>query len=146
METPNVLPSKRGSTIDLIPPQSVTGTSVSTGWVDMSTRQAVQAVVNVGVISSSGVVNAKLEQTTSDGGSAADVTSKAITALTQAGSDSNKGAILNCRSDELDVNNGYRWVRLTITVSGAAALVSGVLQAFDHRYASSLDSAIDSVN
>jgi hypothetical protein len=57
-----------------------------------------------------------------------------ITQLTQAGADSNKQSIINLRQVELDFANGYRFVRLTMTVAVQASLVAALLLATDARY------------
>ena len=59
----------------------------------------------------------------------------AITALTQAGGNSSSQQRINFRGDLLDVANGYRYFQLSITPSVAAALIAGVVQGVDPRYA-----------
>lgn len=144
VQNPNVKPSDRAVLQAVINPQSAT-TAKSTGYVDMGKAGSIQALVLVGTIASTGTVDAKLEQATTDGGTPKDVTGKAITQLTQAGTDSDKQAIINCQSEDLDVANGYRWVRLTITPATAAALISGAILAHDHRYTPADATTVDEV-
>jgi hypothetical protein len=54
------------------------------------------------------------------GAGAKDVTGKAITQIVKASGD-NKQALLNCRTSELDVEGGFRYVRLSLTVGTAAS-------------------------
>lgn len=141
---PNVKPSDRAVLVAVINPQSAT-TAKSSGWVDMGLNGSLVADILVGTIASNGTVDAKLEQATTSGGTPKDVTGKAITQLTQAGTDSDKQARINCQSSDLDVANGYRWVRLTITPATAAALIAGAVYAMDQRYAPADASTVDEV-
>lgn len=72
-------------------------------------------------------VDAKLQQATDSGGTGAkDVTGKAITQLLAAGGN-NRQAIIEARDTDLDVNNGFAYVRLSITVGTAASLIQALL-------------------
>lgn len=129
---PNVLFSDQFVLAGAIDPQSAAATTKNTGWVSMATYEGLLAVVQAGAIAATGLVDAKLQQATDSSGTGAkDITGKAITELT--GSDDNKQALINLRSDELDVNNDFDHVRLVITVddtaspTAAAALISGLL-------------------
>lgn len=132
---PNILPSKRAPLVGVINPVSDDAGDSSTGWVSMADFDNIMAVIAAGAITSTGVLNAKLEQAQNSGGTGVkNITGKAITPLTQAGSDSNKQAIINCRSDELDMANGFTHVRLTITPSVAATVFVGLIFGFDARF------------
>ena len=41
---------------------------------------------------------------------------------------------INLRDDELDVTNGFSYVRLSLTVGTAASLISAMLLGFNARY------------
>lgn len=98
----------------------------SSSWVDVSNMARIVAIIQTGLIAATGTFNAKLEQATSSGGAGAkDITGKAITALDDTGD--NKNLVIDCRADELDVNNGFKFVRLTLTGATAASLMSGIL-------------------
>lgn len=139
MDNPNLLPSDRAKLAAVINPQSVVGATVTSGWVSMKTYGTILALVQAGAIAASALVDAKLEQATSSGGAGAkDITGKSITQLV--GTDDNKQAEINLRAEELDVQNNYAYVRLSITVGdtaspdAAAALVSGAIRGFNARY------------
>lgn len=101
-------------------------TALSTGWVDCSQYARMAAILSTGLIAATGTFNAKLEQAnTAGGGGVKDITGKAITALTDTGD--NTLHIINVRADELDLANGFRWVRLTLTPATAASLLFGIL-------------------
>jgi len=128
MDNANLLPSHKVAVLGVINADNVAIGAVSTAWVDMSLVLGLMATLNVGDITASGTVDAKLEQATDAAGTGAkDITDKAITQLTQAGGDSNKQALINLRSEELDTNNSFTHARLTITVAAAAADLSALV-------------------
>lgn len=131
----NILPSDRVRLVGIIDPDLNTAGTVTTGWIAMADFQSIMATIAVGDIGTSGTVDAKLEQATDASGTGAkDITGKAITQLTQAGSDSNKQVIINCRDDELDVANSFTHVRLSLTIATASTDSVGIVHGFDQRY------------
>jgi hypothetical protein len=135
----NIKPSDRGTLLGRITPQSAT-TAKSTGWVSMATLGSALATVMVGTISSSGTVDAKIEQATDGSGSnAKDVSGLAITQLTQAGTDSDKDVEINVQPTDLDRANNFTHIRLTITPATAAALIAGTIRGFSSRYQPATD-------
>jgi hypothetical protein len=127
----NVKPSDRVAIVGNIDPDVYTASTVTTGWIDMSKFHAIMAIVQAGTLGSSATLNAKLQQATSAAGAGAkDITGKAITQLTQAGTDSDKQAVINLFADELDINNGFTHVQLSMTIgtatSDAGAIVLGL--------------------
>ena len=126
-------PSQRIALAGVINPQSAT-TVQTTGWVDASQYENLLAVINVGTISSTGTVDAKLQQASDSSGTGAkNITGAAITQLTQAGGSSNKQALINLKADQLDANNGFTFVQLSITPATAAALIAGELWGHDPK-------------
>ena len=132
---PALQPSKKIAVMGAIDPQSAT-TVQTTGWVDSSTFENFLALIEVGVISGGGTVNATIQQATSSGGAGAKAlgTPLSIVALTQAGGGSSTQSLINFNSDDIDVTNGFRYLQLSITPSGAAALIAGQLLGVDARY------------
>lgn len=135
---PANLPSDRLALVGSIVPASHAPGPVSTGWVAAKDFDKFLAVVEGGVLGTDGTLDAKLEQASaSDGTGVKDVTGKAITQIVA----SSKQALINLRTDELDVANGFDYVRLTITIgdttspASATSLASGLLFGFDARYA-----------
>jgi hypothetical protein len=125
----------------VIDPDVTAASTVETGWVSMASFELVMATVLVGTLGTNATVDAKLEQATSAAGAGAkDITGKAITQLTQAGTDeSDKQAIIECRADELDVENNFTHVRLSITVGTATSDVGGLIHGLNPRYAPPTD-------
>lgn len=143
---PNVKPSQRATLLGVIDPDAYAAGAQSTGWVDVSLYESLLAFISVGDFVATGLLDAKLEQATSGAGAGAkDVTGKAITQLTQAGTDSNKQAFINLKSEDLDVEGGFRFARLTMTLTTAGADAAGYLFGFDARYKPTHAATVDEV-
>ncbi|WP_296540030.1 hypothetical protein [Rhizorhabdus sp.] len=131
----NLNPSAMVAVLGAINPSSQAAGALSTGWVDMQDWFNAMAIVHAGALGASATLDAKIQQATDGSGTGAkDVTGLAITQLTKAGSDDNKQAIINIRQEDLDRNNGFRYVRLTMTVATAASLTSALLLGLNPRY------------
>lgn len=135
MSNPNTKPSDKATLLAFLQPISQSAATVTTGWVPASRFENILAVLQCGVLGASATVDAKLQQASDSSGTGAkDITGKAITQLTKAGSDDGKSVMINCRSEELDVTNAFTHVRLSITVGTAASLVGASVWGFDARY------------
>ncbi|HZP94293.1 MAG TPA: hypothetical protein VFB20_15640 [Burkholderiales bacterium] len=135
MSNPNTKPSNRAIVQAVLDPVSQGAATVTTGWVPMSTYDSILAMLMVGALGASATVDAKLQQAQDSSGTGAkDITGKSITQLTKAGSDDNKQVLVNCRADELDVNNAFTHVRLSVTVGTAASLIAACVFGLDARY------------
>lgn len=148
----NSLPSERIAVVGSVDPDAYTAaspnSSYSTGWVDASKWHSFLAIIQAGDLGSGAELDAKLEQaTTSGGGGAKDVTGKAMTQISQADSPnpSNSQILLNCRTEELDVEGGFDYVRLTLTVGDATSDLSGILLGVDPRFGPASDHDLASV-
>lgn len=131
----NILPSEAVAVAGIIDADAYAAGTVTSGWVDMSKFHAALAVVGVGDMVATSTVDAKLEQATSSAGAGAKaITGKAITQLTQAGTDDNKQALIDVRPEDLDRDNGFRFVRLSMTVAAAASDAFGLLLGLYPRY------------
>ena len=136
----NLNPSMSAGVVGVINPVSQTVGTVTTGWVDMQKFGVLLAVLAAGALGASATVDAKFQQATDSAGAGVkDVTGTSIAQLTKAGTDDNKQALINLRQEDLDKNNGFRFVRLSVTVGTAASLVSAVLLAFNARYGAATD-------
>lgn len=128
-----------------IDPDAYTANTYTTGWIDMGQWQDLLAVIQAGDLGSSATLDAKFEQAVTDGGSAKDISpARAITQMTQAGTDkSNKQALLHLKAEELDLDNGYRFARLSVTVAAATSDVGAVVIGGNGRHGpvSSYDAA-----
>jgi len=131
----NARPTEINPLLACIAPASVaSGATVTSGWVSLAEVLTLQAVINAGVFGAGGTVDAKIQQATSATGTGAkDITGKAITQLVAAGGN-NRQAIINLRSSDLDCDNNYAFVQVSITVGGAAVLLSASVIAGAVRY------------
>jgi hypothetical protein len=143
MSFPNIPPSKRSPLAAVIDPQSAT-TAKTSGYVKVGQGgfAAILATIFAGAFSTNATLDAKLVQAKDDQGTdAKDITGKAITQLTDADTDDNKQAEINCRAEELDGDNGFNHVALVITPATAAVLIAGSIRGFDAAYEPAADVA-----
>ena len=130
----NVLPTKRVTLQGVVDPEDLAAGTTTSAWVDMAKFGNLMAMVAVGTMGSTGTVDAKLEQATDSSGTGAkDVTGKAITQLTEAGSDDDKQVFINCRHQDLDYDNSFAFVRLSVTTAVASSPVFGAVFGLDAR-------------
>ncbi len=132
---PNAKGSELFSVLATIDPASQAVGTVTTGWISAGNHHTLLALVQSGVLGTGATLDAKLQQATDASGTGAkDVTGKAITQIVKATGD-NKQALINLRPDDLDVSNGYAFVRLSLTVAVAASLTAAQLLGFNPRFA-----------
>lgn len=119
----NGLLSEDVAVVGVIDPDANAAGTLLTGWIPIAKYGQLLAVVLAGDLGTSATIDAKLRQAKDTSGTGAkDITGKAITQLTQAGTDqSNKQALLNVRAEELDRNNGFTHVALSMTTATAAS-------------------------
>lgn len=118
-----------------IDPDVYTAAAHTSDWVPVKNFHQFMAVVMAGTLGSSATLDAKIQQATSNAGaSAKDITGKAITQLTEAGTDSDKQAIINVLADDVDVANGFNHIAVVMTVgtatSDAGAAIFGLAPRF----------------
>lgn len=143
----NVLASHDAAVVGVIDPDAYAAAAYSTGYIAMADWFRIMAVIMVGDFVATGVANAKLEQATDAGGTGVkDVTGKAVTALTAAGTDDNKQAIINCDQDDLDIANSFTHVRLTVTLTTAGADMGAFVLGLSKRYDVASDGDLASVD
>lgn len=142
-----VRPSDQVAVVGNIDPDAYAAGTVTTGWVSAKNFDAFMAIVQAGDLGASATLDAKLEQATDGSGTGAkDITGKAITQLTKAGSDDNKQAVINLRTEELDVTNGFDFVRLSMTVATATSDAGGILLGMVARYGPASDNDASTVD
>jgi hypothetical protein len=134
---PNAKASEQLSILATLDPGNQAPGVANTGWVPLSTHHGLLALVQTGALATGATVDAKLQQAQDTNGTGAkDVAGKSIAQLTQASNGANRQALINLRSEELDVNNGFAYVRLVVTVAAAAANTSAQLMGVNPRLAS----------
>jgi hypothetical protein len=141
------VPSERVSIAGTIDPDAATATAFTSDYLDMTKFDEAMAIVMAGTLGSSATVDAKLLQATSSAGAGAkDITGAAITQLTDAGSDSDKQVIIQCKSGDLDVANAFAFVALWIDVNVATSDVAGIILGLKPRHAPASDNDLASVD
>ena len=136
----NALPSEQAAVVAVIDPDATAASTVTSGWVAAKDFLTFMAVFMAGTLGTGATLDGKIQQATDSGGTGAkDVTGKSITQLTQAGSDSDKQAIVNVRQEELDVKNGFDYIRLSLTVGTATSDAGALLLGFNPRRAPASD-------
>ncbi len=146
MSMRNALGSEVVALVGTVDPDVTVASTVTTDAVDMALFDQAIGIVLAGTLGASATLDAKLEQATTSGGSYKDITGKAITQLTQAGTDSDKQALINVRADELDIAGGYQWVRLSCTVAVATSDLGAVLLGLGARYGPASDDDLSTVD
>lgn len=133
--TLNLRPSEQAAIVGVIDPDANAAATYLTAYVPAKDFMQFMAIVLAGTLGASATLDAKIVQATDSAGTASkDVTGLAITQLTQAGTDSDKQAIINVRQDDLDINNGFTHLALSMTVGVAASDAGGVLLGFGPRF------------
>lgn len=109
------------SLVASIDPAAQTAATYTSGWVAVANLNQFMAVISTGTMGASGTIDAKIQQAQDTSGTGAkDVTGKAIAQIVKASGD-NKQALLNFRPQDLDTNNGFMAVRLSMTVGTATS-------------------------
>lgn len=132
---PNLKFAEGHGILATLDPASQAAGTYTSNWVSLANFHNLVALIQTGVLGASATLDAKLQQATTSGGAGAkDIAGKAITQVVKASGD-NKQVSIDLRDTELDVNGGFAWVRLSITVGTAASLVNAVLLGYNPIYA-----------
>lgn len=137
MYAQNIKASEQAAILGAINPSSQAAGAATSGWISLADFQKLLAVVQTGTLGASATVDAKIQQATDSSGSGAkDVTGAAITQISGA---NNQQAEINLDAEQLDVEGGYGYVRLSITVGTAASQTAAVVFGFNPRFAPASD-------
>jgi hypothetical protein len=132
---PNAKGSEQLAILSTLDPSNQAVGAAATTWIPLSGYHSLLAVIETGALAAGATVDAKLQQASDSSGTAAkDITGKAITQLIQAGNGASRQALINLRPEELDVNGGFAFVRLVVTVGTAAAFTAAQLLGMNPRY------------
>jgi hypothetical protein len=136
---PNVKGSEQFAILTVLDPSSAAAGAATTSWVPVATWHSMLAVIQTGVMGASATIDAKLRQATDSSGTGAkDVTGRAVVQILKAAGDS-KQALINMRCDEIDTNNAFTHVALTVTVGTAASIYNALLLGMNPRFAPGSD-------
>ena len=104
-------------------------------WVNYKGAHGGALFVTVGNMPTGTTLDAKLQQAQDASGTGAkDITGKVITQLTAAGGDSNSLVAIEFQTEELDVNNGFEYVRFVVTIDGGDVVYGATLFSRNARY------------
>jgi uncharacterized membrane protein len=122
--------------VSVIDPDAyTTGTHLGDA-IDMSVHRRIMVIVSVGTFvtgGTAGTVTCVLTEATTSSGTYRQISGKSITALTRAGTDDDKQAIINLSADELSA--GYRYVKVSMRVNVKGADAASIALAGQSRYA-----------
>jgi len=135
--------SEHVAILGVIDPADAAATAKNTDWADVSKFEQIAGITLNGSIAAN--IVAKLEQATSVTGASSkqlgicDLTHVASTA-------DNDQTVIQARSDDLDVANGFRWARLTLTpATSGTNQIAGLMVGYTARYAPASDNDLASV-
>lgn len=157
MSMQNPLPSEVAAVVATIDPDVFAHGAQSSDYVDMGKFDQLMAILLLGdVPDTTSTIDFKLQQATTSGGAGVkDITSKAITQIAS-GSPAvgNKQAIINLRAEELDLANGFRYVKAVATGTDSNSPAdspvttieyAAVLLGFGARYGPAFDNDLATV-
>lgn len=128
MTNTNFKPSEIVTVLETIEPVSQAAGTATSAWLPATTHVSYLIGLMVGAMGTGATLDAKIQQATDGSGSGAkDVSGSAITQLTKTGSDDNKQVLINLRADRLDINNGFKYFRLSVTGATAASLLAAFI-------------------
>ena len=105
-------------------------------YVSMANFHQVAALLKTGVMGAGGTIDAKLVQATNAAGAGSkDITGKAVTQIVKATGDA-KQVLIEVHGSELDVNGGFAFVALSVTVGTSASQLDAALIGSVPRFAS----------
>ncbi len=111
-----------------IDPDAASAGTVTSGWIAAADFQRFLVIIMAGDLGSSATLDAKLQQASDSSGTGAkDITGKAITQLTQAGTDSDKQVLMHVDASDLDVDNSFTHFRVSMTVATAASEIAAIV-------------------
>ena len=143
----NLLPSHEVAILGVVDPDANVAAAYTSAWCSMVDFERMMAIIQVGTMATNSTVDAILQQASDSSGTGVKaITGKAITQLTEAGTDSDMQAIINVRGDELDVNNSFTHVRILRTVATAASDSSAIMLGFSPHQGPANDNDVSTVD
>lgn len=133
----NAKPSEVCAIAATIDPDAYTAATTVSDYVNMADFESVMIIILVGTMASTATLDAVVKQATDSSGTGAKnlSPSKAITQLTEAGTDSDKQVIINVRAEELDLANDFDHIAISVTGATAASDYGAVILGFNPRRA-----------
>lgn len=143
----NKTPSEVAAVVGVIDPDAYSANTYTTGYIPMKNFRRFMAVIMAGTMGTGATLDAKLIAYTNGSGSGAfDVPGAAITQLTQAGTDSDKQAVINFDTAKLAGSTAYTHFRLSVTTAVEAVDFGAVVLGLDPLYAPASDNDASTVD
>ncbi len=144
----NALASENIAVLGTIDPDAYSASTIVSDYVSLEKFESIMIVLLVGTMGASATIDAVVKQATDSSGTSAKnlTTSKAITQLTQAGSDSDKQVVINVRAEDLDMDNSFDHAAISVTIATAACDFGAVVLGVNPRYAPASDNDISTVD
>ena len=103
-----------------------TAATYNTAWMSMANHQRAVFLISVGDMGQGATLDFAVQQATSVAGAGAKALTpaKAITQLTAAAGDGDDLIAVELRTEELDVDGGFAYIRGVLTIAGAAVDVA----------------------
>lgn len=129
-------PSDRVAVLAAVGPDSRTGGFVTTPWVHIDQFASVMGLIVLGGLATGHTVNALFQQAQDTAGTGVKlVEGTVIEPLRETGDpDQDQQAVINLHASDLDLENGFEYIRIELTRSGAASIAGAVILGFDPRY------------
>ncbi|MCA0455650.1 MAG: hypothetical protein LCI00_16865 [Chloroflexi bacterium] len=132
----------------VIDPDAYTAAAYTSSIVDMQDFREIAIIVLAGDLGASATLDCSVAgSAASNMSSSGALTGKSITQLTQAGTDSNKQAIIRVTAEEVAAQ-GYRYVQATMTVATATSDAGLLIIGFPAHYSDAADfdlAAVDEI-
>ncbi len=154
MPMSNTLPSEDVAVLATIDPDAYAHGAQNSDYCDLGDFDQLMAVLMWGDSDTSTTIDFKLQQATTAGGAGVkDIVGKALTQIAAASPEvGDRQALINLRADELDIDNGFRYVRAVATTADTSSPASAVnvdlsalLLGFGPRYGPAYDLDLASV-
>jgi hypothetical protein len=116
-----------------IDPDSYAAAEYNTGWVLMENYHRAAVVIHTGDMAAGATLDCDLEEGIDATGSTR-ANLKSITQLTQAGGDANDTVIIEFQTEEFDVDAGYEYLNVEVTVGTDAVDFVCELWGIEPRY------------
>lgn len=125
--------NERCAVVGTIDPDAYSAGTELTDPIDMSKFDKVLFIVMAGTLATNNTTDFKITASETSGGSYEDLDGHAITQLTEAGSDSDKQALIEVKAIDV-LTAGKRYIKGSLTVATAAADAAVVALGFDPNY------------
>lgn len=138
--------AERLAVIATIDPDAYATGDQTSDVIDMRYWREVMFIVQAGTLGSSATIDFVVKgDTASNGSFTTTITGKSITQMTEAGTDSDKQAVVNVTAEEVAAQ-GYRYIRGTLSVGTATSDAGVIALAAYPRYSDARDYDLASVD